>query len=196
MISTETVSDEETEIVFELSDSRETLKLWEHEFDLRLAVMVGNTLSLELVTTNNGDEPLSITSSFNGYSRISDIGTIRIKGLGGLDYIDKVANYGKKRQTGELSIRGETDRIYLNTSGDCVIEDEGLGRAIIISKTGSESTVVWSPWREKAAGMSDLPDDGYLNFVCVETANAGADIINLAPGEEHRLGTIIQVNRL
>jgi glucose-6-phosphate 1-epimerase len=35
--------------------------------------------------------------------------------------------------------------------------------------------------------MSDLPDDGYRNFVCVETTNAGMDIITLAPGEQHKL---------
>jgi glucose-6-phosphate 1-epimerase len=35
--------------------------------------------------------------------------------------------------------------------------------------------------------MGDFEPDGYLRMVCVETANAADDTVNVAPGQEHVL---------
>jgi glucose-6-phosphate 1-epimerase len=36
--------------------------------------------------------------------------------------------------------------------------------------------------------MGDLGDDDYQRFVCVETANAATDTIEVKPGGEYRMG--------
>lgn len=37
-----------------------------------------------------------------------------------------------------------------------------------------DDVVVWNPWIEKSAGMSDFgPKDGYKNMLCVETGAVG-----------------------
>jgi glucose-6-phosphate 1-epimerase len=46
---------------------------------------------------------------------------------------------------------------------------------------------VWNPWIEKAAEMGDLGPDGYLNMLCVETANAAEDTVTIAAGGQHRM---------
>ena len=99
-----------------------------------------------------------------------------------------------KRQSGEVHIGEEVDRIYVDTSAPCVIDDRGNQRQIRISKDGSQSTVVWNPWIAKAARMADFPDEGYKSMICIETTNAAADLRILAPGEEHTLTQIVSIN--
>jgi glucose-6-phosphate 1-epimerase len=52
---------------------------------------------------------------------------------------------------------------------------------------------VWNPWIAKSKRMPDFGDDEYPGMLCVETANAGTDARQLAPGDEHRLATTISV---
>ncbi len=112
------------------------------------------------------------------------------------DYIDKVYSYATKHQDAPVTITAETDRIYLDTKNTCVIEDGDLNRKIVISKTGSNSTVVWNPWSEKAAAMKDLGDEDYNSFVCVETTNAGTDMVTIAPGHKHILGLRVSIENI
>jgi glucose-6-phosphate 1-epimerase len=108
--------------------------------------------------------------------------------LDGTTYIDKMDDSVEKVQHGPVHINGETDRIYTGVSGVLQVEDLGLNRRITITPRGSASAVVWNPWTATAASMGDLGDDDYKVMVCVETTNAGPDIINVAPGGEHGLG--------
>ena len=92
-----------------------------------------------------------------------------------------------------VRITGETDRIYLATRTTCTIDDPGLGRKITIGKTGSETTVVWNPWIERAKAITDIGDDEWTAFVCVETCNVGVAAVKLAAGAEHTMTATIQV---
>jgi D-hexose-6-phosphate mutarotase len=116
-----------------------------------------------------------------------------IKGLEGCPYIDKVDQGRRKVQDGSVSVKSETDSIYLDTKVDCIIEDSGMHRRIGISKNGSRTTVVWNPWIDKAGEMKDFGDGEYKSMVCVETANADTDVISLAPGDTHTLESIIRL---
>ncbi|WP_444543146.1 aldose epimerase family protein, partial [Methylogaea oryzae] len=102
----------------------------------------------------------------------------------------------RKRQSGPLTVAAELDRIYLDSAADCVIDDPGLARRIRIEKRGSRSTVVWNPWRDKAAALGDMGgDETYLGMLCVESANAADDVATVAPGGEHRLWVRYGVER-
>lgn len=193
---TRLVSDGETRITLGLADSEATRELWDYSFELELNISIGSALDLVLTMKNTGDKPFSITSAFHGYYNISAIQDIGVSGLENADYIDKVDGFKVKKQNGPIRISDETDRIYLHTDTECIIVDPGFKRNIHIRKSGSSSTVVWNPWKEKARSMSDLGDDDYLRFVCVEAANAGDDIVHIPPGGEHRLGlNVVTVER-
>ncbi len=161
---------------------------WPHDATLELTVIAGDVLRMELSTINTGDRELMVSEALHTYFQISDIGSVRINGLDGCSYWNKVGGSSLEKQEGVIRFSGETDRVYINTATECVIEDEELKRRIRVAKSGSLSTVVWSPWIEKAARMGDLGQpDGWREMVCVETANALDNAIRIAPGAKHTL---------
>jgi glucose-6-phosphate 1-epimerase len=58
---------------------------------------------------------------------------------------------------------------------------------------GSRSTVVWNPWIDKAARLGDLGPDGWRHMLCIETANAGPDVVTIAPAREATIGVTYRV---
>ncbi len=179
-----------------LTDDAETRALWPHAFALELTVTVGATLEVALVARNTGQEPFVCGGALHSYFRVGDVTAITIQGLEETAYVDKVDGGRSRVQQGSITIVGETDRVYTETAASCVIVDPTLGRRVTVAKEGSRSTVVWNPWRDKARRLADFGDDEYTEMVCVEVANAGGDIVMVAPGGEHRLGTTIGVTTL
>ena len=180
-----------TRVRLGLTDDAETRALWPHAFSLELAVTVGATLEVALVTRNTGREAFVCSGALHSYFRIGDVTASMIQGLEGTPYVDKVDGGRLKVQQGPVTIAGETDRVYTDTTASCLIVDPTLGRRVTVAKRGSRSTVVWNPWRDKARRLADFGDDEYTEMVCVEVANAGADTVTVAPGGEHHLGTTI-----
>jgi glucose-6-phosphate 1-epimerase len=178
---------EASKISLGLSDSQYTQSLWPHAFDLEFIMTVGNELHLDLIAKNTGEEDFTISQAFHSYYHVSEIGKIYVQDLDGCNYIDKVDSFKEKYQEGRVEIVEETDRIYLDAANDCVVHDPGFKRNIRIKKGGSKSTVIWNPWIVKARQMKDLGDQDYKRFVCVETTNAGEDLITVAPGSGHTL---------
>lgn len=179
----------ETQVVLSLDDTPDTRALWPHAFDLSLTITVGATLRLALTTRNTGTKPFEITQALHSYFAVGDIAQACVQGLDGCAYTDKATGAGgaMKRQTGDVTVATEVDRIYSGVPPSLTLVDSALNRRVGITSEGSRTAVVWNPWTAIAAGMADLPDDGYRRFVCVETANAGAEVITLAPGSTHTL---------
>lgn len=178
---------EKVKIVFALQANKTTEAMWPYASELEYTVMIGQTLELDLRTRNTGQSAMTIGEALHTYFNVSDVSKVTLSGLDDCDYLDKVEGFKRKHQTGPVMIDQEVDRVYLDTADDCVIEDPGYQRRIVIKKQGSHSTVVWNPWRETAEKMGDLGKDGYLNMLCVESANAAENVVSLAPGEQHRL---------
>ncbi len=197
VIETSAEGEDVTELRLALRDDEETRREWPHAFELELAVRVSAQLRIELLTRNPGAEPFTITEALHHYFRVSDASQICIRGLEGTPYFDKAdAAPDPKPQDGPVIIAAETDRVYNGTEADLHIDDPGWGRRIRIHKEGSRSTVVWNPWVDKSKAMPDFGDDEYPRMVCVETANALADAVVVAPGEEHRLAAEVSVEAL
>jgi D-hexose-6-phosphate mutarotase len=122
------------------------------------------------------------------YFEVGDINAISIRGLKGISYLDKVANFAKKTEKNDaIQIGSEVDRIYLNTTGPVEVLDPKLKRKIRVEKHGSSSTVVWNPWIAKAQQMPDFGNDEYLRMVCIESGNVSSNQISLPPRETSRL---------
>jgi glucose-6-phosphate 1-epimerase len=194
LIDTKVVENGATQMTLELVDNEATNALWRHSFRLQMIITVGIQLQVELVTQNTGNETFIIGEALHSYFNVSDATQIIIYGLHNKLFIDKVDDQDQyKEQKSPVMIRAETDRVYLNTTAECFIEDPGFQRRIRIAKQGSHSTVIWNPWIEKAARLGDLGYQGYLRMVCVETANAAENLVEVAPGEAHCLQAVIGV---
>jgi glucose-6-phosphate 1-epimerase len=193
LVGTEVVEEDATRVRFRLADDDATRALWSHRFELELAVTVGGSLDVALAIRNAGDAPFTSGGALHSYLTVADVTQVAVHGLDGCTYVDKVNRLAREVQRGPVRIDAETDRVYVDTTGECVIDDPGLRRRITVAKAGSRSTVVWNPWRAKAASMADFGDDEYPGMVCVEAANAGDDVVSIPAGGRHLLRTTISV---
>ena len=186
----------ETRVSFVLPMTPENKTQWPFETELHYHVTLGKTLGLKLVTHNTGKEPITITQALHTYFSVSDVSQVTVSGLEDKYYLDKVAQFEKKQQQGVIGINHEVDRIYLDTTDECVIEDPAFNTAISITKTGSNSTVVWNPGEIIGGAMSGVGKVAFKKFLCVESSNAADDIVTIEPGEEHELAVKYEVKNI
>ena len=186
-VASETHPDGRTSMSFELLQDERVREMCPHPLSVQLHVTVGCDLLLELETTNLGDMPFTLGEALHTYFLVGDVRKVLIEGLDGCEYIDKMDGGARRQQEGALGLVEETDRIYLGTGESCAILDSTMGRRISIESRGSSSLVVWNPWEKSAEKMGDLGPDGYLRMLCVETANAADDVVQLSPGATHCL---------
>jgi glucose-6-phosphate 1-epimerase len=191
--STENLPTGGTKVVLGLVDTAETQAIWPFAFSLAIEITITSQLKVELVTKNTGDQAFSITQAMHTYFAVGDISKATVVGLSGTEYLDKVDGGKQKIQTGAVTIGQEVDRVYLNVPSTLTIDDATLNRKIQINSTGSKTAIVWNPWSEIAAKMADLGNQDYKRLLCVETANAADDVVEVPAGAEARLGAVISV---
>ena len=68
-----------------------------------------------------------------------------------------------------------------------VVDDPELNRTITVTTAGSDSAVIWNPWKERSAVLPDYTPDAYKTMVCVETCNALEDARTIQPGQSHAI---------
>jgi glucose-6-phosphate 1-epimerase len=163
-------------------------------FYLRYRVTIGSSLEMDLEARNDASEPLIYEEALHAYFAIADVRLASVSGLEGTTFIDKTDGF-KRKQLGNqpLEIAKETDQVHLNTQATCVLHDPVWRRRITVEKAGSDSTVIWNPWIEKTKGMSDITPDGWQNMLCIETANAADNAVNLLPGASRKMKASIRV---
>lgn len=175
-----------TLLQLQICESPAAQQQFPYPHELTLTIEIGSTLKMALATSNLGDEPLLIGEAFHTYFQISDIDQVHVHGLDSCEYANKMSEYSRHIQEGDIRFSQEYDRVYLNTAGECTIVDPGMQRRIHIAKTGSQSTVVWTPGQVKAAELHDIgPGDDWRQMVCVESANALDNVVYIGAGQTH-----------
>lgn len=188
VIDTQKTSSDETQITFRLSTNqldKDIQKMCPQETVAEYRLSISKTLNLELTTFNNSNEAITLGQALHTYFNIEDISNTTVYGLEDKTYLDKPDNFNSKTQNGPITINNEVDRVYLDTADDVTIDNKK--RKIIIKKQGSNSTIVWNPWKDVADKMGDLGEDGYQQMLCVESANAADDTININAGDSYSL---------
>ena len=196
VLGTETLPGGETRVRLSLAQDNAIRGWWPHAFELTIAITVGQQLDVRLTARNPGPVPWRMTAALHSYFEVCDVEAISIEGLEGKIYLDQPAGGIPRLQAEDVTLRGEVDRVYLDTAATCHIVDLRYGRRISVEKLGSRSTVVWNPGAEQVRKIGDFSDREWRRVVCLETANAASDSIEIPPGGEHVLGTRIGVELL
>lgn len=161
------------------------LTRWGHSFEATCRQRFDSELTLDFTVRNTGNESFDYEAALHTYFRVGDVAQVIVEGLGGADYWDKLTGQ-TQTQIGDLQLTDRTDRVYASAA-DTRIVDPVLERTITVAKAGSATTVVWNPWEAEAANIADLGEGEWREFLCVETANTGADAVRLAPGQLHTM---------
>lgn len=157
---------------------------------------IGRRLSVRLETDNTGNEPFTIREALHTYFRVGAVSAITIDGLDGGTYRDNTDGGREKRQSGPLSIRGETVALFDVSPERTTISDPVMKRRILIARDpDSRSTVVWNPGAA-AAAMIEIPKGDQTRFVCVESGNIGASAVTVEPGDNHACGVTYHIEPL
>jgi glucose-6-phosphate 1-epimerase len=160
---------------------------WPHEFRLALRITVGKTLGMELTVTNTGSAAFRFEEALHTYFRVADVEQVEVRGLEGVAFLDNVDGNRRKVQADGLRLSGPLDNAYIESPGAVEIADNVLGRAVRTAKGNSSTTIVWNPWRQGAAKLSDLGGEEWKQMICVEASNILGGAISLDPGKEHTM---------
>lgn len=177
---------------FFLSDSDATRALWPQRFELRLEVSLGAELSVALCIKNMDGAPWSMTGALHTYLHVEDVTAASVIGLDDAFYVERRLSPERIEQSGPVTFDREVDRNY-ESRATLRLLDKKAGRTVVVEKAGSGATIVWNPWIEKSKRLSDLPDDAYPHFVCIEAANAEPDVITVPAGGVHILSQRLRI---
>ena len=89
-----------------------------------------------------------------------------MSGLSGSTYTDKVGASSPQEEThSALPVTGETDRVYRCAADKAIVVLEGGKERFRLVRDNLDDVVVWNPWADKAAGMSDFaPKQAWKNM--------------------------------
>ena len=193
---TRTLCDDSIELSLTLPINAALQSMLPYPAQLDLLINVGTSLKIAIVTRNLGESDFTITEALHTYFLVSDVAQVHVDGLDGVHFHDKAAGWTEGDQSGSIAFAAEVDRVYVNSTQRCSIVDPAYKRCIHIAKLGSQSTIVWNPAAARAAQMGDLGQEGWKNFVCVESGNALENVVNVAAGKSHILAVEYRVESL
>lgn len=180
-------------VILSTGSDESTLRLWPHEFRLVHCISIGATLELELTAQNDGSNALSFEEALHTYFKVGEAQKVRVGGLDRVNYLDNTDGNLEKVQRGDALFDRTTDNAYLKTRAACDLIDPVLNRTIRTEKQNSATTVVWNPWQQGAASLSDLGDDEWRRMACVEASNILGAAVTLEPGQSHTMRAKLSV---
>ncbi|MBR7889275.1 D-hexose-6-phosphate mutarotase [Marinomonas sp. A79] len=163
-------------------------EMWPFAFELRQVFRFSSKgFRVNFSAANLSDKPMPISEALHTYFHVSDNQTAEVHGLDGVTYVNKFDEGRQAEQSGMVSPCDTLDRVYLSAPEQCEIHDPGLQRKLVIVTEGSQSTVLWNPGKKLAEQRTDMEDDDYRHFVCVEAANALNNTYDIPAGGIHQL---------
>jgi glucose-6-phosphate 1-epimerase len=145
---------------------------WPHGFELRLKVAVrGAALSFSFDVRNAGDDAFDFSAALHTYLAVEAIEQVAITGV----------------QPGVLQVADKLDQIFMGVHG--AINLAAGSATLALSQQGFTDAVVWNPGAEDTRALTDMEDEEYRRFVCIEPALI--EPLRLRPGAawrgEHRI---------
>jgi glucose-6-phosphate 1-epimerase len=152
------------------------------KFDVRLSLQ---TLTIGLSVQNTGQRAFTFTCGFHPYFAISSRKDILVNGLEGLPFKDSFPGDNAY----ELHADELVERQYM---GDAEIRFFNGYDWLKITASGFDSWMVWNPGRPGATRISDLPDEDWDRFICIEPIVL-SEPKTLLPGDVFNVEMVVSV---
>ena len=152
-----------------------------------LKLRLDTALTLTLINDNLSDQPVAISQALHSYFAVSDSRQVIVQGLDQKPFVDAMDHWHSHRQSGPLTFREETDRLYLQLGNTLHIDDPDWQRRITLTTAGSHSAVIWNPWIDKSQRLGQFADDAWQRMLCIETARVLDDTLFLGPEAHHEM---------
>jgi glucose-6-phosphate 1-epimerase len=178
---------------------------------MKLVINVTNSLTIDILSINEGCEPIALSQALHTYCLVDDISQVQLLGLQS-PYDDKVSRGNHVCAPNIYKFSEEVDRIHhfaheqytqreqiniinshTNLAEEALSEQAKSPSIRKIQQSGHDSTIVWNPWKDKSQNMKDMPSDGYKTMLCIEagnTVNAAQPLI-LGAIQIHKLSQTI-----
>ena len=170
-------------VALEISDDEATRDIWPFPFRAEITLMLEvDRIDVEFCVENTGGEPFEFTGALHSYLRLVQVEDAALEGLYGCDYRDAANEDQIIRESGtELRIEAETDRVYHGVKRPLSLQ--AGNHSLTIQNQNFPDVVVWNPWVERCAALTDMPSDAWRQMLCVEAAVVEKPI-SVVPGEE------------
>lgn len=163
-----------------LTDDERTRVWWPHSFEVKLALTLSpGILNLALSVRNTGQDAWDFTTALHTYLRVDDIAKVRVEGLDGCARWDAVTKTHSVQQ-GALRFAGEYDSVFRAAPGSLQLHD-GAHTLTLEQSPSCTNQVVWNPGAVLCSQLSDMPTNGHVAMLCIETAQIDTPV-HLAPG--------------
>jgi glucose-6-phosphate 1-epimerase len=150
--------------------------------------ITGNSLTTELTVKNTGKASFPFQALFHTYYMVDNHAALDntqcyVQGLDDYHASDKVTQETYTVGSDAVVVQGETDLVHSPPNGIDqaeVVIGVGGTHCVVLQCSGTVnsqsvpiSVVVWNPYKEKAAAMSDFGSDQYADMICVEPGILG-----------------------
>ncbi len=163
-----------------MADDEATRALWPHEFRLQLEVSLEeDSLRIQLGVENSGRTSFTFMAALHTYLAVDELSNFHLHGLPAGDMFDNTEKARRHFPGGAIELSRPLDEVHANVREPLRLSDEH--HALAISNSGFKDVVVWNPGAERARAITDLPDDDWARFICVEAALIEAPHV-LEPG--------------
>ena len=157
--------------------------LWPKGLSCKVKITLNDVLEIRLITSNESTELLTFSGALHSYFSVPDVTKVQLKGFGNShQYIDNNTGLLHNFSNDNYELKGEIDRVHLLPVLTTLI---ACDTPVKIDHQGHDSLVVWNPGNLKAKALSDLADQEYRDFVCIETAITQGQA--LSPKSHHEL---------
>lgn len=154
---------------------------WPHEAGLTLDIeCVPGFLRQTLEVSNTGRSAFSWTGGLHPYFSVADLQSATLTGLVGVPYMNRYES-GQNFVGPEVVYwdEGPCEKLFDGTPA--LTLDTGKDR-IQLATWGFDQWMVWSPGKQGAKTIDDLPNEDWNKFVCIEPVCVNRPVV-LRPGE-------------
>jgi glucose-6-phosphate 1-epimerase len=147
--------------------SAEHAQAWPHDFTLTLRFTLrGDALDISYSAHNPGQQAYDFGVALHTYYDVGQLDATSISGLQHQQFLDH-HNQTLVQDTPALHFTEKHDRMYQSTPS---VTLNTADATLHLAQQGFDQWVVWNPGKDDAAALTDLADDEYLRFVCIEPA--------------------------